>query len=95
LFSGEASELLRLSNGVRKMALASLSNLAKFLGMYEDFKRLVKNYGLKWSGGKAEDYLISRMAHTENNGSVLEWVRLVKAEIPRLNVFMDFMVLAV
>jgi intergrase/recombinase len=94
LFSGEASELLRLSNGVRKMALASLSNLAKFLGIYEDFKRLVKNYGLKWSGGKAEDYLISRIAHTENNGEVLEWVRLVKAEIPQLNVFMDFMVLS-
>jgi hypothetical protein len=92
LVSGEASELLRLSSSVRKMVLASLSNLAKFLGLYEDFKRLVKNYGLKWSGGKAEDYLISRMAHTENNGSVLEWVRLVKAELPRLSVFMDFMV---
>ena len=92
LFSGEASELLRLSSSVRKMVLASLSNLAKFLGIYEDFKKLVKNYGLKWSGGKAEDYLISRMARTENNGSVLEWVRLVKAELPRLSVFMDFMV---
>jgi len=94
LFSGEASELLRLSNGVRKMALASLANLAKFLGLYEDFKRLVKNYGLKWSSGKSEDYLISRMAHMENNGSVLEWVRLVKAKIPQLSVFVDFTVLS-
>jgi len=94
LFSGEASELLRLSDSVRKMVLASLSNLAKFLGMYEDWKRIVKAYGLKWSSGKAEDYLISRMAHTENNGSVLEWVRRVKAEIPQLSVFMDFMLLS-
>ena len=94
LFSGEASELLRLSDGVRKMALASLSNLAKFLGLYEDWKRIVKAYGLKWSSGKAEDYLISRMAHTENNGEVLEWVEQVKINEPRLSVFMDFMVLS-
>jgi len=94
LFSGEASELLRHSNSVRKMVLASLSNLAKFLGMYEDWKRIVKAYGLKWSSGKAEDYLISRMSHTENNGSVLEWVRRVKAEVPQLSVFMDFIVLS-
>ncbi len=94
LFSSEASELLRLSDGVRKMALASLSNLAKFLGKYEDWKRIVKGYGLKWSCGKSELFIISRMANTENNGEVLEWVRLVKAKIPQLKVFLDFMVLS-
>ncbi len=33
------------------------------------------------------------MANTEANGEVLDWVRLVKAKIPQLSLFMDFMVL--
>jgi intergrase/recombinase len=94
LFSGDGSILMGISEGLKRTVMASLSNLAKFLGMYEDFKRLVKNYGLKWSSGKSEDYLISRMVHTENNVEVLEWVKQVKAEEPRLSVFMDFMVLS-
>jgi len=94
LFNGEASELLRLSESVRKVVMASLSNLSKFLGVYSEWKRLVEGYGLKWSSGKSEDYLISRMAHTENNENVLEWVKQVKAKIPKLSVFMDFMILS-
>jgi len=94
LFNGEASELLRLTESVRKVVMASLSNLSKFLGVYSEWKRLVEGYGLKWSSGKSEDYLISRMAHTENNENVLEWVKQVKAKIPKLSVFMDFMILS-
>jgi len=94
LFSGDGSVLLGISEGLKRTVMASLSNLSKFLGRYEDWKRIVRNYGLKWSYGRSEDYLISRMAHTENNGSVLEWLRRVKAEIPQLSVFMDFMLLS-
>jgi len=94
LFSGEASELLKLSTSVRRMAMASLSNLSKYLGIYKEWKRLVEAYGLKWSCGKSEDYIIKRMANTENNDAILEWVKLVKAKILQLRVFMDFMVLS-
>ena len=92
LFSGDGSILLGISEGLKRTVMASLSNLSKFLGIHEYWKRIVRNYGLKWSYGKAEDYLISRMVHTENNGEVLEWVKQVKAKIPQLSVFMDFMV---
>jgi len=92
LFNRDFSLLHGFSEHKRTHILKALSGLAKFLGMYEDFKGLVKNYGLKWSSGKSEDYLISRMANTEKNGEVLEWVKQVKAKIPQLNVFMDFMV---
>jgi intergrase/recombinase len=70
--------------------MCALSNLAKFLGFYESFGKLVKAYGLKWKSVKAEDLLLSRMANMENNGNVLEWIKQVKAKIPKLNVFMDF-----
>ncbi|MBS7637047.1 hypothetical protein KEJ37_06950, partial [Candidatus Bathyarchaeota archaeon] len=94
LFGGEASELFRLSEGVRKSAMASLANLAKFLGVYEDWKRLVKSYGLKWSAGKAEDFILKRMANADSNGEVFEWVKLVKAKVPQLSGFLDFMALS-
>jgi intergrase/recombinase len=94
LFSGDGSVLLEISEGLRKTVMASLSNLSKFLGIHERWKEIVRNYGLKWSSGKAEDYLISRIVHTQNVGSVLEWVKQVKAKIPQLSVFMDFMVLS-
>ncbi|MCS7114157.1 MAG: integrase [Nitrososphaerota archaeon] len=69
-----------------------MSSLAKYLGMYEHFSSLVKSYGLKWKNVKAEDLLISRMVKAKNGENVLEWVRMVKAELPELSVFMDFMV---
>jgi len=93
LFSGEASSLHRLSGSVRRMAMASLSNLSKFLGVHGKWKRIVEAYGLKWSSGKAEDFLLSRMANTKDADSILDWVRQVKAKIPQLSLFMNFMLL--
>jgi intergrase/recombinase len=91
LLSRDASVLFRLSGSLRKTVMASLSNLSKFLGVYKEWNGLVENYGLKWSEGKAEDLLVSRMANCEKNGDVLEWVRTVKAKIPNLSCFVDFM----
>jgi len=94
LLSGDASVLFRLQGSVRKSVMASLSNLSKYLGVYKEWKRLVEGYGLKWSESKAEDFIISRMANTEKNGDVLEWIGTVKAKIPQLNVFMGFMLVS-
>jgi intergrase/recombinase len=91
LFNGDFSELQFMSESKLNLVMCSLSSLAKYLGIYEQFQGLVKAYGLKWKNVKAEDLLLSRIANMENNGNVLEWIRLVKAKIPKLNVFMDFM----
>jgi len=92
LFNGDFSELQFMSASKLNLVMCSLSSLAKYLGVYEQFQGLVKAYGLKWKNVKAEDLLLSRMINAEKNGNVLGWVRIVKAELPRLNVFMDFMV---
>ncbi|MEM3597169.1 MAG: integrase [Candidatus Bathyarchaeia archaeon] len=83
-----------LSESKRNHVMCALSNLAKFLGIYERFERLVKAYGLKWKSVKAEDLLLSRIANADRNGEVLEWVRTVKAKIPQLSDFLDFMALS-
>ncbi|MBS7656946.1 hypothetical protein KEJ33_03375 [Candidatus Bathyarchaeota archaeon] len=77
---------------MRKVVMASLSNLSKWLGVYEEWKGVVKRYGLKWSSGRTEELIIERMANVQSGGDVLDWVRLVKRRVPKLTVFLDFMV---
>ena len=44
----QASQLLMLSKDVRRVAMSSLSNLSKYLGFYDNWKQIIRNYGLKW-----------------------------------------------
>ena len=94
LFSGDGSVLLGLTDSVRKSVMASLANLSKYLGIYKEWKTLVENYGLKWSQGYAEDFIISRITNTDNHEGVIEWLQTVKRNLPKLSVFMDFTVLS-
>ncbi len=72
--------------------MASLSNLSKFLGVYKEWKELVEDYGLKWSSCDTAELIISRIKNTEKNGNVITWIRMVKQRIPKLRVFMKFMI---
>ena len=36
------------SKNVRRSTMLALSNLSKYLGVYESWKKIVKNYGFKW-----------------------------------------------
>jgi intergrase/recombinase len=90
LINRDFNELTVLSDDKRVHVLKSLSALAKFLGMYEDFRVLVKNYGLKWSGRNSDDLIIERLTKVSNPNEVFEWVKKVKQAIPELRDFMDF-----
>jgi len=85
------SEIRDLKDTVRPNALKALSCLAKYLGVYADFKLLMKNYSLKWSGRKAEDLIIDRITKIRNPDEVFERIRSVKSVRPCLSVFVDFM----
>jgi hypothetical protein len=90
LFSRDLSKITVLSDNKRSHVLKALSALAKFLGCYEDYKQLIKNYGLKWKGRSAEDLVIDRLNKTKNPEEIFGWIRDVKEAWPELNVFMDF-----
>jgi len=70
LLKRDFSELNTFSNCKRNHVLKALSALAKFLGMYEEFKGLMKSYGLKWSSVKAEDLIISRLTNANGNSTI-------------------------
>jgi intergrase/recombinase len=91
LLNRDFSEINNLKETIRPNALKALSCLAKFLGMYEDFKLLVKNYSLKWSGRSAEDLIIDRITKVENTNEIFDWIRHVKQARPDLSEFVEFM----
>ena len=48
LFSGDLSEIAMLNVPKRRMVMASLSNLAKFLGVYCQWKKMIQRFRIKW-----------------------------------------------
>ena len=90
LTSGDLSVLLELSPGKKRLVMSSLSALAKYLGVYEDWKRLIGQYQLKWSGKSKDEIVIARLTKVKNPNEVFEWIRQVKNQRNDLAEFMDF-----
>ncbi|MEM3774744.1 MAG: integrase [Candidatus Bathyarchaeia archaeon] len=93
LFQMDLSEVAILRKTLRHHVVSALSNLAKFLGVYEDYKRLLKCYGIDWTGKSVDDLVIERLVKVKNPEEVWQWVKQVKAVRQDLSVFMDFIAL--
>jgi len=52
LFGEDVSFLFSFSDSKRNKVLKATSNLAKYLGVYNQWKELRERYSLKWSNGK-------------------------------------------
>jgi len=68
----------------------ALSCLSKFLGIYENWSRMIKNYGLKWRI-RDDNLIIKRFTKTQNPDELFAWIRQIKTQCPDLNTFMDLM----
>jgi len=91
LATGDLSKLAMLNDCQRTHALKALTALSKFLGVCEDWKRLVKNYGLKCNDRSADELIIDRLTKVVNADDVYQWIRQVKEHFPHLSDFMDFL----
>jgi len=91
LASGDLSELAMLNDCQRVHALKALTALSKFLGVCEDWRGLVKNYGLKCNDRSADELIIDRLTKVVNADDVYQWIRRVKEHFPHLSGFMDFL----
>jgi intergrase/recombinase len=90
LLKRDLGEVAVLRRTLRHHVLKALSNLAKFLGVYEDFRSLVKSYGIGWAGKSVDDLVIERIVKVKNPEEVWQWVKMVKQVLPELGVFMDY-----
>ena len=91
LLRGDFTALLEMSGDKRVHVMKALSSLSKFLGVYDYFRFLVRNYGLKWTNGGGDDLIIARLTRTVDE-DVLKWVRNVKNMVSDYAAFMDFLV---
>ena len=91
LLEWDLSELHGLSDGVRPHVLKALSNLAKFLGVHEEYRRLIRDYGLSWSGRSNDDLIVDRLVKVKDPSEVFRWIKKVKQRIPELSDFLDLM----
>lgn len=79
LFSGDLSEIAMLNVPKRRMVMASLSNLAKFLGVYDEWRRMVHGFGIKWVTSDVTDRrIIERLTKVSDPREIYEWVKAVK-----------------
>jgi len=95
LATNNLSTLKTLPTCKRLNVMKALSTLAKFTGVYDDFKGLLKAHGLKWTVN-TDDVIIARLLKYSSNGAnqntLFEWIRSVKQKIPDFAMFIDFMI---
>lgn len=94
LQSGNLSDLVLMTPGKRRMIMTTLSNLSKFLGVYEYWKQLVSQYQLKWSDRSTDEIIIDRLTKVQNPDEMWNWIRQVKAVRPDFSDLMDLMALS-
>jgi hypothetical protein len=90
LFLKDLSEVSCLPETVRPGALTGLSALSKFLGCHDDFKSLVRAYGLSWNGRSIDDIIIDRITKIKNPEEVFLWILKAKTIRPDLSTFLDY-----
>jgi intergrase/recombinase len=76
-----ASQLLVLSKDLRRMAMSSLSNLSKYLGIYEQWKQTIRNHGLKWENTNSLEAFLSILNSNLEETEV--WLRQVIQRLPK------------
>jgi intergrase/recombinase len=91
LMKMDLSEVALFSPGKRRMVMASLSALAKFLGIYENWQQLTRQYSLKWAGRSSADIVIDRLTKVQDPNEMFQWIKEVKAARPELSDFLDLM----
>jgi len=71
-FPDKAYELMSLSKSKRHLVMCALSNLAKFLGLYEHWKDIIKRYGLKWEQRNSLETFLSLL--NTNINDIQNWL---------------------
>ena len=76
----EISRVSVLPMDTRRLIVAALANLSKYLGIYEHWRALAKNAGLKWEKKLSLDIFLDMMINLQD---CLTWLRQVLEKIPK------------
>jgi intergrase/recombinase len=85
LDSGDATPLLSLTPNNRQTAMCALSNLAKYRGIYREWKAIIERYQLKWSAGTEafnEQWISDLISGEGQLDEMLNWLRETCERLP-------------
>jgi len=94
LLKMDLSELLKIRKTKRTNIVKALSNLAKFLGLHDEFLKLMHSHAMEWGGKSSDDIVIERLTKVKDPDEVFEWIRQVKKARPDLADFIDLMAIS-
>jgi intergrase/recombinase len=76
-----ASELQTLSKDMRRTVMSSLSNLSKYIGIYDRWKQIIRNHGLKWENTTSLETFLSIL--NSNIEQTETWLKQVIQKLPK------------
>lgn len=82
LLEENAADLLILSNEKRTHVMKSLSNLAKFLGLYDKWKMIISKYQLKWSNENGLESFNKILNVSHDYNAMLNWLKSLSNNLP-------------
>jgi len=91
LLDRDLSELLMIRKTKRTNIVKALANLSKFVGMHDEFLKMMHKHDLEWGGKSNEELVIERLMKVQDPNEVFEWIKQVKRARSDLSDFMDFM----
>ena len=91
LLNRDLSELLMIRKTKRTNIVKALANLAKFVGLHDEFLKMMHRHDLEWGGKSNEELVIERLTKIQDPNEVFEWIKQVKQVRIELSDFMDFM----
>ena len=68
-----------MAKAKRRLVMSSLSNLAKFIGVYDKWEQIRKNNGLKWEKRNAIETFLSMLNH--NADDTTKWLKAVIGDL--------------
>jgi intergrase/recombinase len=90
-WNGNLAEVRDLRETLRPNVIKSLASLSKYLGIYQDFKKMLSDFGLQWVGKSSSDIMIERLQKVKDPNQIYAWIRETKEARPDLSDLLDLM----
>ncbi len=91
LLNRDLSQVRDLRDTLRPNVIKSLASLSKYLGIYQDFKKMLSDFGLQWVGKSSSDIMIERLQKVKDPNQIYAWIKEVKVARPDLSDLLDLM----
>jgi intergrase/recombinase len=91
LLNRDLSRVRDLRDSLRPNVIKALASLSKYLGIYQDFKKMLLDFGLQWIGRSSSDIMIDRLQKVKDPNQIYTWIKETKGARPDLSDLLDLM----